>query len=167
MDHFYEESRQDSFLDKLTLADRHFNRFMNRLSWDATPSQWEDRADEVVKEYITVMSDHMDELTPEYLMRGDVNFRGNVDPVFSVLLRAIAGPQVMTGEVFDKIRDSWCGSDLPSDVDELIRIQGDMEFVRAFERVRLSSDGNIKLLALQRNGIRELVEKSREKREGK
>jgi hypothetical protein len=166
-DDFDKERRPSSLWNELAEVDNRFGDFRETLGWEANPSQWEAEAKKTVNEYIAVMSNHSGELTPENLMSDRVRFSGKVDPVFAVLLRAIAGPQIMTGGVFDKIRDSWCHSDLPGEVDELIRIQDDFSFVKKFEEAQLDDWGNIKLLALQRIGIRDLVDESRQKREGK
>lgn len=156
------ERSVEQMIRKLSTIDREFTDFKRSLGWDSEPRQWEEKALETVNKYIDTIRENIDIIDPESVFQnGDELYR--LDPVFSVLLRAMKGGSIMTPNVFDSLRESWCHSDLPDDVDDLIRCQDDQTFVRKFENVELSDWGNIKLLALQKRGIRDLVEESQKK----
>lgn len=146
---------------EMVAANREFDSFKRELGWDAEPHQWEAKASETVTKYIDVVKENRGRFTEDALLDDELEFY-KLDPVFSVILRATLGADSITKPVFDKLRDSWCHSDLPDDVDAILRIQDDQEFVRRFEALELSTYGNIKLLALQKQGIRTLVKESSE-----
>lgn len=144
---------------EMVAANREFDNFKRRLGYDAEPHQWEAKAGETVTKFIDLVKENRGRFTEEALLDDEVDF-SDADPALAVILRATLGASAITEPVFDKLRGSWCHSDLPDDVDALLRIQDDQDFVRQFENVSLRAFGNIKLVALQRQGIRKLVEES-------
>lgn len=165
MDHFYDENRGERSeakvaFNKIIEADKEFTKFRRSLDWPE-PHEWEDKAGETVGKYIELIRENRGKFTEEALLSYEIDF-SDVDPAFAVILRATMGSDAVTAPVWQKLRDSWCNSDLPPKVGELVRIRDDESFIREFEGVDLNSFSNIKLLALQRKGIRSVVEESRQ-----
>lgn len=157
------EPNVEHLVDKLGRIDSEFVRFKRGLGYGARSELWEDKALETVNLYIEAMRANLDLITPENLTDTSKVHMYNLDPVFSVLIRAMKGHNIMTPEVFKIVRKAWCHSDLPDDVDDLIRCQDDMTFVEHFEKVDLDERDNIKLLALQKRGIRDLVDEAQKR----
>ena len=88
-----------------------------------------------------------------------------IDPVFAVLLRATCGSEVITKEVFAKIRKSWCGDDLPVGLNDIIQTKSNAIFVALFGDFSLSFSDQLKMTALkQLNIVPQLVEESEKRR---
>lgn len=113
---------------------------------------------QVVTEYIDTMLKYRDQLTPEMLLDEENQMRDVLDPVFVVLARAIGGAELITSNVWGKMRNSWCGYDFPTAFEDVPRIQDDQRFVQKFQEYSFNEGDNVKLLALQRmNVVQKLV----------
>jgi hypothetical protein len=111
------------------------------------------RGKETINQYVATIAKYKDQITTEMLVAPENRFADNVDPVFAFLIRAMCGAEMMTPEVYDKVRRAWCGDDIPHEVGNILNIKDDQDFLRAFERAGFSSSENVKLTILRKMDI--------------
>ena len=107
------------------------------------------KGSDTIQAYIATIKKYQSEINPEMLVARENRFSGNIDPVFAFLIRGICGPEMITPEVFDKVRDAWCGSDIPNEAGEILKIKDDKKFLREFNKADFDPSGNVKLTVLR------------------
>lgn len=138
----------------------HVNACFSYSYWDVThmdPTVIQTAARQNVDNQIQTIRDLYPQLTEENILNPPISLK-KLDPIFTVLTRVVS-PQVLTGQVWRKFRKTWCDSDLPPNVAMLLQEDDDQKFVQKFGVVQLSQFSNVKLLALQQRGVRDLLSK--------
>lgn len=141
---------QHPMFEELHTIDNEFNQ--GHIYGSSIEAAME-RGVDTINAYIETISRYKDQITPEMLVDPQNRFADNVDPVFAFLIRAMCGPEMITPEVFEKVRKAWCGDDIPLAVGKILEIKDDHAFVRAFERAALNPRDNVKLTVLRKMGI--------------
>lgn len=154
-------------LDPKVMIDELVKANQSEDFWDMSRNEASRKALGVVEKSIEIMRKYKDVVTSDFLINYPERFGGKLDPVFVALVRVMYGPSVMTKDVYARMRGEWCSSDLPStwfgesndtnDYDRIAFIPDDEKFAKKFENFEFDESANIKFLALQRRGIRDLM----------
>jgi len=140
---------QHHMFEELSAIDHAFNR-ENRYS---RIDKIMDQGRNTINAYINTIAKYKAQITPEMLLAPENRFSGNVDPVFAFLIRGMCGAQMITDEVFDKVRRAWCGDDIPLSVGEILKTKDDAQFLEQFNAAYFSPTGNVKLTILRRMDV--------------
>ena len=112
-----------------------------------------DKGRNTINAYIDTIAKYKNQITPEMLLARENTFSGNVDPVFAYLIRGMCGAEMITDEVFEKVRNAWCGDDIPLIVGEILKTKDDAKFLEQFNAAYFSPTDNVKLHILQRMDV--------------
>ena len=117
-------------IQELAGINRSHDREVRQI-WDR--DQLAGKTKQVIAKFVECVTANKDSITADALLSGGSWFDG-LDPACMYIIRAICGPQVFTNPVLDKVRDSWCSSDLPDDLFKILAVKDNSSFME-----RLSS----------------------------
>ncbi len=117
-------------IQELAAINRSHDREARQI-WDR--DQLAGKTNQVIAMFVECVRTNKDSISAEALLSGGSWFDG-LDPACMYIIRAICGPQVFTNPVLDKVRDSWCSSDLPEDLFKILAVRDNSSFME-----RLSS----------------------------
>ncbi len=112
-------------LQELATINGDHDREARRI-WDR--DQLAEMTKQVITKFVECVRAHKDSITAETLLSGDSWFDG-LDPACMFIIRAICGPQIFTNPVLDKVRNSWCSSDLPGDLFKILAVSDNASFM--------------------------------------
>jgi hypothetical protein len=136
--------------DSMRYVNGAFARFLGGVKgweYEQRYKLWKPQAREAIQYSSTLMLKY--QLTEAQLLHRGITFSG-LDPSAAVLARAIWGPGSVTPRVYtQKMRNAWCGLDLPYEFDTFLPQPYEAVFVGGFQHARILPTANILLTTLR------------------